>query len=138
MLTTATHDGRSPRDSSQEPTRRDSIDEDTRHRAHEIFLSRKGVPGSELDDWLRAEREIESLACQTAVSMTQRLQRKPRGIQTILRFLRLQGVYVSGPMQESDGTLVFRVGDFVLTDAQLVELMVKQKPTGQGIKERAK
>jgi hypothetical protein len=38
------------------------IDEDTRLRAHEIYLYRKGVPGNELDGWLRAECEIESLA----------------------------------------------------------------------------
>jgi len=29
-----------------------------RQRAHEIYLSRGAQPGSDLDDWLRAEREI--------------------------------------------------------------------------------
>lgn len=135
MLSTATRDRRSPREPTQEPTRRDSIDEDTRQRAHEIYLSRKGVPGNELDDWLRAEREIESLACHTAMGKTESFQRKPRGIQAILRYLRLQGVYASGPMQERDGTLVFRVGDFMLTDTLLVELMGKKRPNRQSIKE---
>lgn len=27
-------------------------------RAHEIYLTRGGEPGHELDDWLQAEREI--------------------------------------------------------------------------------
>jgi hypothetical protein len=135
MLSTATGDKHPLRESAQEPTRSDSIDEDIRQHAYEIFLSRKGVPGSELDDLLRAEREIDSLACQATTGETQSLQRKPRGIQAILRFLRLEGVYVSGPMQERDGTLVFRVGDFMITDTQLVELMAKKKPNRQGVEE---
>ena len=131
----AIHDGSSPRESTQETMRRHSIDEDTRQRAHEIYLSRKGVPGNELDDWLRAEREIESLACQAAKSKSQTAPRKSRGIQAILRFLRLQRVYVSRPMHERDGTLVFRVGDFMLTDMQLVELMAKKEPNRQSVTE---
>jgi hypothetical protein len=31
-------------------------------RAYQIFLERGARPGSELDDWLRAEREFERLA----------------------------------------------------------------------------
>ena len=27
-------------------------------RAYEIFLERRGAPGNELEDWLRAEREL--------------------------------------------------------------------------------
>jgi hypothetical protein len=27
-------------------------------RAHQIFLERGGTPGSDLDDWLQAEREL--------------------------------------------------------------------------------
>ncbi len=33
--------------------------EEIRHRAHEIFKARGGTPGNELDDWLRAERELK-------------------------------------------------------------------------------
>jgi hypothetical protein len=131
----AIHDGSSPRGSTQETMRRHSIDEDTRQRAHEIYLSRKGVPGNELDDWLRAQREIESLAFEAAMGRSQTPPRKPRGIQAILRLLRLQRVYVSRPMRQRDGTLVFRVGDFMLTDMQLVELMAKKKPNRQSVME---
>jgi len=28
-------------------------------RAHEIYLARGGTPGSELGDWLQAERELK-------------------------------------------------------------------------------
>jgi hypothetical protein len=34
-------------------------EEDIRRRAYEIFLERGEEPGHELDDWLRAERELE-------------------------------------------------------------------------------
>jgi hypothetical protein len=32
-----------------------------RQRAYDIYLSRNGHPGSELDDWLEAEAEIRQL-----------------------------------------------------------------------------
>ena len=35
-------------------------------RAHEIFLARGGTPGLELDDWLKAERELKAAASQRA------------------------------------------------------------------------
>jgi len=31
-------------------------------RAYEIYLERNGLPGDELDDWLRAERELQNAA----------------------------------------------------------------------------
>jgi hypothetical protein len=31
-------------------------------RAYEIYLERGGLPGSDLDDWLQAERELTSAA----------------------------------------------------------------------------
>jgi hypothetical protein len=34
-------------------------DEDIRRRAYEIYLERGEQAGSELDDWLQAERELE-------------------------------------------------------------------------------
>ena len=34
-------------------------DEEIRLRAYEIYLQRGEQPGRELDDWLRAERELE-------------------------------------------------------------------------------
>jgi Protein of unknown function (DUF2934) len=34
--------------------------DEVRRRAYEIYLQRGGVPGQELEDWLQAEREIES------------------------------------------------------------------------------
>jgi hypothetical protein len=34
-------------------------DEKIRRRAYEIYLEHGGQPGRELDDWLRAERELQ-------------------------------------------------------------------------------
>jgi hypothetical protein len=34
-------------------------DKEIRRRAYEIYLERGEQPGSELDDWLQAERELE-------------------------------------------------------------------------------
>jgi len=36
--------------------------EEIRVRAYEIHLERGGLPGSELDDWLQAERELQYAA----------------------------------------------------------------------------
>ena len=36
--------------------------EEIRRRAYEIYLERNGSPGDELDDWLRAERELQKIA----------------------------------------------------------------------------
>jgi hypothetical protein len=36
--------------------------DEIRRRAHEIYLERGSLPGQELEDWLQAEREIESAA----------------------------------------------------------------------------
>lgn len=36
--------------------------EEIRSRAYEIYLERNGHPGDELDDWLRAERELQKVA----------------------------------------------------------------------------
>jgi hypothetical protein len=36
--------------------------EEIRRRAHEIYLERADRPGDELDDWLRAERELQKVA----------------------------------------------------------------------------
>ena len=36
--------------------------EEIRQRAYEIYLERNGRPGDELDDWLRAERELEKVS----------------------------------------------------------------------------
>ncbi len=33
-------------------------DEQIRHRAYEIFLARGATPGQDVEDWLRAEREL--------------------------------------------------------------------------------
>jgi hypothetical protein len=40
--------------------------EKIRLRAYEIHLERGGLPGNELDDWLKAERELHRAAPQTA------------------------------------------------------------------------
>ena len=33
--------------------------EEIRQRADQIFMARGGTPGTELDDWLRAEQELK-------------------------------------------------------------------------------
>jgi hypothetical protein len=81
------------------------------------------VPGNESDDWLQTEREIRALAHHATMCKMQRVPKRPRGIHAILRLLRLQQLYVSGPTHERDGTLIFRVGDYLITEAQLVDLM---------------
>jgi hypothetical protein len=43
-------------------TRSAPSDEEIRCRAHEIYLERGGLPGDEIDDWLRAERELQKVA----------------------------------------------------------------------------
>ena len=35
-------------------------EQEIRQRAYEIYLKRGGQPGSELEDWLQAERELTS------------------------------------------------------------------------------
>ena len=37
-------------------------DEEIRCRAYEIYLERGDLPGDEIDDWLRAERELQKVA----------------------------------------------------------------------------
>lgn len=37
----------------------DSLNEEIKQRAHEIFCGRNGNPGSALSDWLQAEQEIK-------------------------------------------------------------------------------
>ena len=36
--------------------------EEIRRRAYEIYLERNGLPGDEVDDWHRAERELQKVA----------------------------------------------------------------------------
>lgn len=36
--------------------------EEIRRRAYDIYLERDGLPGDELGDWLRAERELQKVA----------------------------------------------------------------------------
>lgn len=36
------------------------LEEQIKQRAHEIYLQRGGQDGSDLDDWLQAEQEINS------------------------------------------------------------------------------
>ncbi len=46
---------RKPRTSKTAPTL-----EQIQARAYEIYLERGGAPGNQIDDWLRAERELAS------------------------------------------------------------------------------
>ena len=36
----------------------DSFDDRVRRRAYELYLARGGAGGSEMDDWLEAERQL--------------------------------------------------------------------------------
>lgn len=40
--------------------RREATDEEIRHRAYELYLARGDEPGSDLSDWLQAERDCNS------------------------------------------------------------------------------
>ena len=42
------------------PIANSAREEEIRCRAYEIYLERGDQPGCELDDWLQAERELES------------------------------------------------------------------------------
>ena len=46
---------RKPRTTKAAPT-----PEQIQARAYEIYLERRGTPGSQIEDWLRAERELLS------------------------------------------------------------------------------
>jgi hypothetical protein len=46
-------------ETGEAPVANAAHDEDIRLRAYEIYLERGEQPGSELDDWLQAERELE-------------------------------------------------------------------------------
>jgi hypothetical protein len=52
------------RDAAQHPQPAAEViiprEEAIRERAYQIFLARGGVPGSALQDWLRAEQELRS------------------------------------------------------------------------------
>ena len=48
----------SRRRSDGQPPKRDPLTEAIAERAYELFLARGAEPGHDLDDWLRAEREI--------------------------------------------------------------------------------
>jgi hypothetical protein len=54
-----TESGESATPASDSASQRDDrpIDELIRARAYELFLERRGKNGSEVDDWLQAERE---------------------------------------------------------------------------------
>jgi hypothetical protein len=43
-----------------------SDDEEVRRRAYERYLSRGDAPGSEVDDWLEAEREVRDARAEGA------------------------------------------------------------------------
>jgi len=46
------------RRSDSQPPRRDPLTEAIARRAYELFLERGGEDGHDVDDWLRAEREL--------------------------------------------------------------------------------
>ena len=48
----------SRRRSDGQPPKRDPLTEAIAERAYELFLARGAEPGHDLEDWLRAEREI--------------------------------------------------------------------------------
>jgi len=43
-----------------EPRRRNVSEDDVRHRAYEIYVQRGATPGSDVGDWLQAERELRA------------------------------------------------------------------------------
>lgn len=53
------------RPANEDPTAVQPIEEAIAKRAHELFLARGGTHGSDLDDWLQAERELKAGATTT-------------------------------------------------------------------------
>jgi len=50
-----------PKSSKETPaTSPDKLVEEIRKRAYEIHLKRGNTPGSDMEDWLKAEREIKA------------------------------------------------------------------------------
>jgi hypothetical protein len=43
---------------THQPANNHSLEEQIRHRAHELYLQRGGNHGSDLEDWLQAEDEL--------------------------------------------------------------------------------
>jgi len=60
---------RKPRTTKTAPTL-----EQIQARAYEIYLERRGAPGSQIEDWLRAERELVS----DGVAKTRKSIRAPK------------------------------------------------------------
>jgi Protein of unknown function (DUF2934) len=48
-----------PSRAKETPTESVSLEERIRQRAYELYVSRGNQSGSELDDWLQAEEEIQ-------------------------------------------------------------------------------
>jgi len=40
--------------------RKELSKEDIAHRAYELFVQRDGAPGNDIEDWVRAEKELTS------------------------------------------------------------------------------
>ena len=40
--------------------RKELSKEDIAHRAYELFVQRDGAPGNDIEDWVRAEKELSS------------------------------------------------------------------------------
>jgi hypothetical protein len=49
-----------PARAKETPTEPVSLEERIRQRAYELYVSRGNQSGSEMDDWLQAEEEIQS------------------------------------------------------------------------------
>ena len=47
-------------ESSNQASQTQQTPEQIRQRAYEIYVSRNGTPGDEVQDWLQAERELSS------------------------------------------------------------------------------
>jgi len=47
-------------ESSNQASQTQPTPEQIRQRAYEIYVSRNGTPGDEVQDWLQAERELSS------------------------------------------------------------------------------
>jgi len=57
--------GSSPRTKSKSRTKKLSTHEQIQMRAYEIYLERNGAPGNPMEDWVRAEREVQAAGAAT-------------------------------------------------------------------------
>lgn len=66
-------------------------EQEIRNRAHELYLQRGGQPGSEIEDWLQAEREVST----KLTAMLQKLLQNTTNLEVLRELMAPDVTYVS-------------------------------------------